>query len=627
MPTITNLNEISTAPQPTGFDAFHAIRLQFNTAFLNEDFTAAYQLCKKAMHEQELSESQTEELLRFLLMLGKTEDALLCLDSTINLYPDSYRFRLKKAEILRIINNQEDYLSLIHALLKDYPQQQDIYTEYAAYLITQNLPDEQEGLRLLAQENSITLPNDHISSAMEQQEHLLPDSPDTHLLSFLQLFAGRENAYARQWVADDGKHGYTLVNEPININTLRNHLNGNYTLGVYQLDSSSKVKWIDFELDVEKAHQDDLADIEFKEWIDNAMQKSLKQIIELLSAYKIHANIEFSGFKGYHLWILLEEKISAVFARDFAQRITAQVPIGGLPIHIEVFPKQTRISSSSFGNLVKLPYGIHRRSGIASTMLTEDLIPIPFENFILSHQVTDTQTFISALQSLNPSFGIHSVTSAESDSNHSHINHPIINESVVPDPENDAEWICLKQYCHAISFIDNIINTRRILNTQQKNVLRYTCGYLKNGPLIVNCLLKKCHDTAPEDFMKSGFKGNAISCNKIRIYLAGDIDIAACNCSFEPNSGTYLSPLLHLSKLDRNVNPSLQLNELKLKELVNSYLKLRKEHQEVSSAMFRTEQDILHAFDEIGVNEFCTPYGRLIRTESEEKIHLILELT
>ncbi|MDY0152353.1 MAG: CRISPR-associated primase-polymerase type A1 [Candidatus Cloacimonas sp.] len=626
MPTITNLNEIGSVAQPNGLDAFHAIRLQFNTAFLNEDFVTAYQLCKKAMQEPELAENQNEELLRFLLMLGKTEDALLCLDSIIIRSPDNYRYSLKKAEILRIINNQEDYLSLIQTLLKDYPKQQEVYIEYAAYLNSQNLLEEQENLRLLAQENSISLPMENLSYSLPQQEHLAPTSPDTHLLSFLQLFAGRENAYARQWVADDGKHGYTLVNEPLNINTLRNHLNGNYTLGVYQLDSSAKVKWIVFDLDVDKAHQDDLADIEFKEWIDNAMQKCLQQIIELLSAYKISANIEFSGFKGYHLWILLEEKISAVFARSFAQRIAAQVPIGGLPIHIEIFPKQTRISSSSFGNLVKLPYGIHRRSGLISTMLSEDLSPIPFEKFILSPRITDTQTFISAIQSLDPTFGIHSATQAERENKQNQVILPVTPESSVSDPENDPEWLCLKQYCHAISFIDSLIHTRGVISPQQKNVLRYTCGYLKNGPSIVNHLLKKCHEAAPEDLMKSGFKGNAISCNKIRAYMAGDVDPAVCNCSFDPDSGTYQSPLLHLKKLDRSINPSLQLNELKLKELVNSYLKLRKEHQELSSLLFRTEQEILRAFVEIGVNEFCTPYGRLIKTESDEKVHLTLEL-
>jgi hypothetical protein len=78
------------------------------------------------------------------------------------------------------------------------------------------------------------------------------------LLTMINLFQGRENSYARQWVSDEGKYGYTPVNEPLNLNAVRNHLLGIQTLGIYQLDFMGKVKWIVFDLDVEKSHLDKL---------------------------------------------------------------------------------------------------------------------------------------------------------------------------------------------------------------------------------------------------------------------------------------------------------------------------------------------------------------------------------
>ena len=74
----------------------------------------------------------------------------------------------------------------------------------------------------------------------------------------INLFQGRENSYARQWVSDEEKYGYTPVNEPLNLNAVRNHLLGIQTLGIYQLDFMGKVKWIVFDLDVEKSHLDKL---------------------------------------------------------------------------------------------------------------------------------------------------------------------------------------------------------------------------------------------------------------------------------------------------------------------------------------------------------------------------------
>jgi hypothetical protein len=118
-----------------------------------------------------------------------------------------------------------------------------------------------------------------------------------------------------------------------------------------------KVKWIVFDLDVEKSHLDNLHDPAFRLWLEQGFQKIINEFRELLKIYHLEMNVEFSGYKGYHLWILLKEKIPAYVARSFAQRIVAQITFNGLPISIEIFPKQVRTSWDNYGNLVKLPYG------------------------------------------------------------------------------------------------------------------------------------------------------------------------------------------------------------------------------------------------------------------------------
>ncbi|MCD8479070.1 MAG: hypothetical protein LRZ88_01815, partial [Candidatus Cloacimonetes bacterium] len=128
------------------------------------------------------------------------------------------------------------------------------------------------------------------------------------------------------------------------------------------------------------------------------------------------------------------------------------------------------------------------------------------------------------------------------------------------DPLQDIEWLCLKQHCHALSHIEDTINTKRNLGSAQKNILRYTVGYLKNGPSIVNRLLSKCSNADTEDYMKSAFKGNAMGCAKIRNSLAAEIDLSLCNCSFDDASASYPNPLLHLAKRLLDSSHSCDLN-------------------------------------------------------------------
>lgn len=164
------------------------------------------------------------------------------------------------------------------------------------------------------------------------------------------------------------------------------------------------------------------------------------------------------------------------------------------------------------------------------------------------------------------------------------------------------------------------------MDAEPKKVLKYTCGFLKQGPAIVNKLLKKCTNTDPADLMQSGFKGNCISCEKIRTYMAGMIDFQKCNCDFESQSGSYPSPLLHLASLKQIDTGSKGVNDLKIKSQVAAYLELRQKAKEMSSRLTIVERQLLDIFDDIGVDSIETDLGILKRIDEEGKIRLSLEL-
>src|SRR5262249_3938263 len=80
--------------------------------------------------------------------------------------------------------------------------------------------------------------------------------------------------------------------------------------------------------------------------------------------------LEDSGFKGRHLWVFLEQPEPAGTLHLLGRLLLAgQPPLlpGGLPL--EFFPRQSERKGKGLGNLIKLPLGIHRRTGRRALLL------------------------------------------------------------------------------------------------------------------------------------------------------------------------------------------------------------------------------------------------------------------
>lgn len=73
--------------------------------------------------------------------------------------------------------------------------------------------------------------------------------------------------------------------------------------------------------------------------------------------------IEFSGKKGYHLWLVVQDYVENRELRRLGRAVTA---LAG--VQCEVFPKQDEVRD--LGNLVKLPGGIHRVTGEPNNFLS-----------------------------------------------------------------------------------------------------------------------------------------------------------------------------------------------------------------------------------------------------------------
>ncbi len=174
------------------------------------------------------------------------------------------------------------------------------------------------------------------------------------LISLLEeLFIHRRDTYAIQKRKGEDSI-YLRQKEPLTVDVLRKHVAGELTTGTYQIDQNT-VKWM-------CTDHDGKDKTELKGQVTAVRQALLDRDVSESAML-----IEDSGLKGYHLWTFFEEPVPAPFAYKLGRLAVSDVRLDG---RVEIFPKQKNLSANEYGNLVKVPAGIHQVSGKRSEFLT-----------------------------------------------------------------------------------------------------------------------------------------------------------------------------------------------------------------------------------------------------------------
>src|SRR5579872_6603108 len=177
----------------------------------------------------------------------------------------------------------------------------------------------------------------------------------TNVEDYWQLFVNRR-AYVLQSMrphAESGRYYYFRPKAGKNgeapsltAGTVRRHLEGDLTIGVYAMSpSTQRCKWIA---------------------MDGDYKDSLKHLCELqweLQQQKVEAALEQSR-RGAHLWIFGAQPLLArqcqLLISGLAQKLGIPVKGAGTAEGIEIFPKHDELKDGDFGNAIRGPLGIHR---------------------------------------------------------------------------------------------------------------------------------------------------------------------------------------------------------------------------------------------------------------------------
>ncbi|GBC85706.1 hypothetical protein HRbin11_02156 [bacterium HR11] len=437
-----------------------------------------------------------------------------------------------------------------------------------------------------------------------------PGEAEVALLA--QYFQGREGVYARQWVDRQGRVGYQPVHEPLTLRVIRQHLDGDLTCGVYPVRLDGTVFFAVWDVDINR----------------NVLEKYLRRpdrLAELArlaheTAVRIAARsrtlglpglIEDSGFKGRHVWVFFNAPVEARIVRAVAERIARLDPIPS-GLHVDVFPRQDTVEPGQLGNLIKLPLGIHRRTGRRCLFLDPDgrALPDPFRALAETPRLPPEALLQAAeqLTALPPAPQPVSTEEREARELQAALTPPY-------SPEADPEFQTVVTCCPVLGALVQKARTEHMLTYDEQLVLVHTLGYLTHGVEVVNAVLGTCVNVYPQLLLKSPLRGNPMSCPKIRQRIPDVTRRIPCRCPEQTDLG-YPTPVLFLRL--RASTPADAWERVELQAMAEALLRMEQERRRLEAQMEDLRQRLSDRMRHHGQDVIETPYGRVRRTQASD---------
>lgn len=441
------------------------------------------------------------------------------------------------------------------------------------------------------------------------------------LLRFIQLFSGREGVFAKQWINEYGKIGYSPINKPLEPEDALKHLQGKITIGSYLLRRDNTVKFAVIDLDVNKRFILEKREVFTNVDLWGLLLIEAKKIQKMLLNFGINSYFEMSGWKGIHVWIFFDIPIKAEEVREFLKDILKNVGSSNEVINKEIFPAQSYIKEESLGSLIKLPLGIHQLTGKRCLFIDQDGNPIKDQiAFLWNITPIKIETFREAQKKMKQIYSV---------------------QLDVEDINEIPEVKSIINKCNVLRYLYMKANQENDLSHFERLTILNTLGHLGDiGRKAVHLIIGKCYNYKYEITEKwlSRMSKNPASCPKIREWLSHITSVVGCYCNFQLDSGTYPSPVLHAGiktqkkkdiqtqNFEINREQKQSIKSFDVETLIEEYSKLRQEKLKLERRLNELEKE----FEKISNIQDSGPidlrFGKLRKIETKEGIKWIIEI-
>lgn len=391
------------------------------------------------------------------------------------------------------------------------------------------------------------------------------EASDADWVRFAQLFAGREGVHARMWSDPQKGVGYSPMRAPLSPSVVRAHLSGEITAGTYLVQVDNRTSLLVIDLDADKSTLERVkGDAKQTAALRQGIHEEGLRMLRASRALGLDPLLEDSGFKGRHLWFFLESPQAAARVRAAGQRLAEHLGLEHPGLHVEVFPKQATVEPGGTGNLVKLPLGIHLKTGRRCPLLDDAGAPLEDP---LTRLKSVRKMRLESLEVLPAPKAPGAPAKA-----------PKAAPARGPTPEAlpaELPWTELDfdtssqvgpvlAGCGVLRALVKEVIERKHVDHDGVAVLNHSLGHLPDGVLAVNYLYDKVPNFPSEERMGAQHSGSPVSCKRMS-QRVGRLFMEHCTrCTFPDLPGSYPNPLRHLEgapdpkRVGRGVDDTLE---------------------------------------------------------------------
>ncbi len=449
------------------------------------------------------------------------------------------------------------------------------------------------------------------------------------------VFVGREDLHAREELDGERNRKISPDMRPLTEQTLKDHLLGKVTVDTYVQRPNATVHFLVIDVDISRhiLIQHDRNSDEFRTYLQRALDVA-QEVCRLLRQMGLTGYIEYSGNRGYHVWLFFAEWIQTRYANMLSDIIEKKLEKEN-DISVEFFPNKTRLKAGKFGQVLKVPYGIHGKTGERSYFLDEAGTPILEVDRAVDSFARASLADVKKVIAVN--------TETEERSEHVEVDSDISPFGDIPDAVSEVlmncnlmRYLCLKS-----------VKTGYLGHFERLMIL-YVFGHLgPEGQEFVHKVMSftlnyKHHVT--ESFIRK-MPEKPISCVKLRENFKQLTAEFGCSCTFKRNRNCYPSPVLHAISLSDDIQSDITLPATrtltkeketmvkaeinvrsKAQEVANKLLDVKKQRRGLDKIITKYEKELGDIFDAQGIDELEIEIGVLRRRKNGDSIEWFIEI-
>ena len=460
---------------------------------------------------------------------------------------------------------------------------------------------------------------------------------EINIQDYMNLFAGREDTYAREMCGAGNKRMSEQVPEPLTEEMIRQHLSGDVILGTYVQRPNGTSKYVVFDIDISKKIllQYDYGSSEFTAYKQNAAEYA-SRLCKILRRMGMNGYIEDSGFRGYHVWIFFTGWIPVRYINRFTECVQKELGDSGNGITMGFFPNSARIRTGKFGQKIRLPLGVHIRTGNRSYFVDMKFRPI-----------TDYKDYFSgvakySLNAVQKVLGMYLPETKEQEK-YKEVDADLEKFGTLPETVR----IVLEK-CSLMRYLCQKAASTGYLSHFERMSILHVFGHMGDeGREFVHTVmaftLNYQYDTTEKFILKIPEK--PISCTKLREQYKLITAEYGCSCNFKRTKNCYPSPVLHAIKnsgeegsgitvpISRTISKEKEekvYEELNIhkqtEKLAQRIIELKKQKRGLDRSIRKTEEELQKIFDNAGIDCLEIAMGLLVRRKKGEEYEWLIEL-